>query len=156
MKLYHSSNIGIEEIDLSKSNPNKDFGKGFYLSDDYEQARKMAHLKVLTLGGEETVTEFQFDEKLMSSSEMKIKVFMDYSSEWADFVLANRDGSQSVEHYDIVYGPIADDRVGLQIRKLKDGSIDKDEFLHRLKYMKGITFQYFFGTEKSIGCLKRI
>jgi hypothetical protein len=156
MKLYHGSNIGIEEIDLSKSKPNKDFGKGFYLSDDYEQARKMAHLKVLTLGGEETVTEFQFDEKLMSSSEMKIKVFKDYSSEWADFVLANRDGSQSVEYYDIVYGPIADDRVGLQIRKLKDGSIDKDEFLHRLKYMKGITFQYFFGTEKSIGCLKRI
>ena len=28
-----------------------------------------------------------------------------------------------MEHYDIVYGPIANDKVGLQIRKLKDGSI---------------------------------
>ena len=55
-----------------------------------------------------------------------------------------------VEQYDIVYGPIANDKVGLQIRKLKDGSIDKTEFLNRLKYMKGITFQYYFGTEEAI------
>ena len=26
------SNVNIESIDLSKSKPNKDFGKGFYLS----------------------------------------------------------------------------------------------------------------------------
>ena len=30
MKLYHGSNVHIESIDLSKSKPNKDFGKGFY------------------------------------------------------------------------------------------------------------------------------
>ena len=58
--------------------------------------------------------------------------------------------------YDIVYGPIANDKVGLQIRKLKDGSIDKAEFLNRLKYMKGVTYQYYFGTEKSIQYLKKL
>jgi len=30
MILYHGSNIAIETIDLSKSKPNKDFGKAFY------------------------------------------------------------------------------------------------------------------------------
>ena len=43
-----------------------------------------------------------------------------------------------------------------QIRKLKSGNIDKVEFLNRLKYMKGITFQYYFGTENAIKTLKKI
>ena len=32
--LYHDSNVKIEKIDLKKSRPNKDFGRGFYLSAD--------------------------------------------------------------------------------------------------------------------------
>ena len=38
MKLYHGSDVEIENIDLSYSQINKDFGKGFYLSDDINQA----------------------------------------------------------------------------------------------------------------------
>lgn len=34
MKLYHGSNVEIGEVDFSKSRVGKDFGKGFYLSDD--------------------------------------------------------------------------------------------------------------------------
>ena len=34
MKLYHGSTVVIDQIDLAKSKPNKDFGKAFYLSDD--------------------------------------------------------------------------------------------------------------------------
>ncbi len=42
MRLYHGSNTHIDEIDLAKSKPNKDFGKGFYLSASYQQAMEMA------------------------------------------------------------------------------------------------------------------
>ena len=52
--------------------------------------------------------------------------------------------------FDVVYGPIANDRVGLQIRNYRMGNINKEEFLRRLKYMKGITFQYAFCTQKAI------
>lgn len=52
--------------------------------------------------------------------------------------------------FDVVYGPIANDRVGLQIRNYRLGNIDKKEFLRRLKYMKGITFQYAFCTPEAI------
>ena len=31
IKLYHGSTFDIEHIDLLKSRPNKDFGRGFYL-----------------------------------------------------------------------------------------------------------------------------
>lgn len=156
MKLYHGSNVAINKIDLAKSKPNKDFGKGFYLSDNETQALEMAKFKTLTLGGEPIVSIFEFDENILSNGTLSVKIFKEYSEEWADFVFANRDGLENVDKYDIVYGPIADDKVGIQIRKLKDGNIDKVEFLNRLKYMEGITFQYFFGTEKAIKHLIRV
>ena len=101
------------------------------------------------------VTKFEFEESVMMSDSLRIKVFTDYSEEWADFVFADREGRGSLQ-YDIVYGPIANDKVGLQIRKLKDGAIDKSEFLTRLKYMKGVTYQYYFGTESAIKYLKAL
>ena len=155
MILYHGSNMNIDKIDLEMSKPNKDFGKGFYLSESEEQAMEMANFKSVLLGGEPIVTKFEFDVEMMKNSELSVKVFEEYSEEWADFVFANREGRE-VEQYDIVYGPIANDKVGLQIRKLKDDSIDKAEFLNRLKYMKGITFQYYFGTERAIKYLSRL
>ena len=155
MILYHGSNVAIDHIELEKSKPFKDFGQGFYLSENEGQALDMAQLKALTFGGKPFVSKFEFDTSLIHNSDLRIKIFKEYSEEWADFVFANREGTD-VEHYDIVYGPIANDKVGLQIRKLKDGSIDKTEFLNRLKYMKGITFQYYFGTERAIKHLKRL
>lgn len=155
MILYHGSNMTIGRIDLDKSKPNKDFGKGFYLSESEAQAMEMAAFKTSLLGGEPVVTKFEFDESAMQSSDLRVRVFDDYSEEWADFVFANREGNE-VERYDIVYGPIANDKIGLQIRKLKDGSIDKAEFLNRLKYMKGVTYQYFFGSERAVKYLTRV
>ena len=32
MRLYHGSNTAFREIDLSFCRPNKDFGRGFYLT----------------------------------------------------------------------------------------------------------------------------
>lgn len=51
MILYHGSNVAIDVIDLSKSRPGKDFGKGFYLSAEKQQAIEMAESKVAFLGG---------------------------------------------------------------------------------------------------------
>ena len=155
MILYHGSNIVIGQIDLTKSKPNKDFGQGFYLSDNENQAQEMAEFKAMQLGGDPIISRFEFDDTIMYDTSLKVLRFEEYSEEWADFVLKNRDGV-ATEKYDIVYGPIANDKVGLQIRKLKDGSIDKKEFLNRLKYMKGITFQYFFGSKNAISHLKKI
>lgn len=45
MKLYHGSTLDIQEIDLTKSKPNKDFGRAFYLSADSEQAMEMAQFR---------------------------------------------------------------------------------------------------------------
>lgn len=158
MILYHGSNVEIRYIDLSKSARGKDFGKGFYLSEDEKQAEDMAVFKSLQTNSTPIVNSFEFDERAMSDHSLRVKIFKEYSLEWAEFVFKNRSNRSDtpVHEYDIVYGPIADDKVGVQIRNFMEGNISIDVFLERLKFIKGITFQYFFGTEKAIKLLKRL
>ena len=158
MILYHGSNVEIRHIDLSKSARGKDFGKGFYLSEDEKQAEDMAVFKSLQTNSTPIVNSFEFDECAMSDHSLRVKIFKEYSLEWAEFVFKNRSNRSDtpVHEYDIVYGPIADDKVGVQIRNFMEGNISIDVFLERLKFIKGITFQYFFGTEKAIKLLKRL
>lgn len=159
MILYHGSNVKIEVPNLEKSKPYKDFGRGFYLSADKNQALRMAEQKTLQLLiGEPIVSEFEFDETLLQSNELKVKIFEDYSIEWANFILQNRDvhNQHPIHEYDIVYGPIADDGVTFQLRRYQAGTISIDELVKELQYAKGITFQYFFGTTLALEKLKRL
>ena len=157
MILYHGTNVDFETIDLSKSKPNKDFGQGFYLSADYNQAMDMAKTKVEQLEtGTPIVLAFEVDEQQMAK--LKIQRYSEYSEDWAKFILLNRRNSthEPVHDYDIVIGPIANDRVGVQLWKYETQSIDLPTLVRNLQHMKGITFQYFFGTEQAIKLLKRI
>lgn len=157
MILYHGTNVVFDEIDLTKSKPNKDFGQGFYLSREYTQAMDMAKIKVEQLeSGTPTILTFEADENKMLS--LKVLRFDDYSEEWAKFILLNRNNAsrQPAHDYDIVIGPIANDRVGVQLWKYENQSIDLPTLVHNLRNMKGITFQYFFGTVRAIKILKRL
>ena len=159
MKLYHGSNVEVCEPDLSRSKPYKDFGQGFYLSADKGQAVRMAEQKTLQLlCGEPTVSEFEFDESLLASGELNVKIFDDYSVEWATFILMNRDmkAQHPAHDYDIVYGPIADDGVAFQLRRFQSGAIGLNELVEELKYARGITFQYFFGTSLALSKLTKL
>ena len=77
MILYHGSNMSIEQIDLEKSKPNKDFGKGFYLSEDETQAIEMVKFKSALLGGEAVITRFEFDIAAMQNSDIRTKIFQE-------------------------------------------------------------------------------
>ena len=118
----------------------------------------MAESKVAFLGGDPIVTEFEFDDNIMVSGVLKVKTFNSYTEEWAKFVYENRENFSDtpIHDYDIICGPIANDRVGAQIRNFKNGSIDLDELLRRIKYLKGITFQYYFGTMAAIQTLQKL
>ena len=68
MKLYHGTNIDFEKIDIAKSKPNKDFGRGFYLSADYKQAQNMANIKFEQMEtGKPLVQEYSIDEQEMQN-----------------------------------------------------------------------------------------
>ena len=150
MILYHGSTVDIERIDLQKSKPNKDFGRAFYLSANYDQALEMAQFKAEFAELPPVVNVYRFDEKLLQ--EFKYKRFETYTEEWAHFVYDHRiePEGRTLHDYDVVFGPIANDTIGAQITRYKQGYISFEQFLQRIQYPKGITFQYAFCTQRAI------
>lgn len=157
--LYHGSNIAIEQIDLSLSKRGKDFGQGFYLNSNPGQAMAMAVRTTRLLSkGQPTLSCFEFDENIAEESGLSIKIFPDYSEEWAEFVVMNRKNNTGTpaHPYDIVIGPIADDTVGVQIRRYTMGYLSATALVEELKFRGDHAVQYFFGTPQAVGLLKRI
>lgn len=158
-KLYHGSNVAIDIIDLSKSLADKDFGKGFYLTDIESQAMAMAQRRVRIMGcGNPVVTVFEFNDDILNQNDLNVKIFPDeVTAEWADFINANRSASQTgFSHpFDIVVGPVANDGVAYQLERYNEGVIDLATLAKELAYRK-LNRQYFFGTEKAIEQLKRL
>lgn len=159
MKLYHGSNMSIDEIDLKRGRRGKDFGQGFYLSADRSQALMMADRTVdREESGEATLTTYLFDDSvLFNPSDLKVKLFEGYTKEWAEFIMMNRSNRTltPAHDYDIVYGPIADDKVGLQISRYQLQYIAMEELIRQLSFIRP-TYQYFFGTERAILLLHKI
>ena len=158
IRLYHGSNVAIEEIDLSRSKRGKDFGQGFYLNANPDQAMEMAARTTRFLNdGIPTLSCFEFDETEATKSGLNIKVFTDYSEEWAEFVVMNRKNNSDVpaHPYDIVIGPIADDTVGVQIRRFIMGYMSASALVEELRFKGDHAVQYFFGTSKAVNLLKR-
>lgn len=109
------------------------------------------------MGGEPVINAYLFDDSLLSNGDLLVKEFSEYSVEWAEFVLKNRRnlGNAPVHPFDIVIGPIANDTVGLQMRRFIQGYISIERMVEELRF-KEPSIQYFFGTEKAIGYLKKI
>lgn len=160
IKLYHGSNIEITSIDLSRCKAGKDFGKGFYLNPNYSQAYDMAvRTARITGNGGPVVSSFEFDDSLLvAPGDVKIAIFSDYSEDWAEFVVNNRKyrGDGLLHDFDVVIGPIADDSVGVQIRRYIMGYIPVGELVKELRFHGDHAVQYFFGTQRAIQFLKRI
>ena len=159
MILYHGSNVVIEAIDFVKSKPGKDFGVGFYLSSDFSQAQEMAQKKALLFGGEPTITRYEFDEEAAKAdADIAYLRYEHYCTEWGQFVHMNRNNkTRALLHsYDIIYGPIANDDIGFQMRRVDANLIDWKQFVKELEHKGGETFQYFFGTKRSLKYLKKL
>lgn len=155
--LYHGSNVSIEKIDLTRSLPDKDFGKGYYLTDIRTQAEAMSIRRVRIAGeGEPTLTVYSFDESQLHSPELRVKVFDEPTEEWALFVLSNREASLTgyTHDYDIVIGPIADDGVAFQLDRYTRHMITLATLVEELTYRK-LNRQYYFGTERALQTLIR-
>lgn len=163
MILYHGSNIEINDIDLNKCRPYKDFGQGFYLTTIKEQAMKMAIRTAKIYGGTPVITTFEFDQEECYKKITK-KIFEKPDREWADFVLNNRnryftekdsmDCNQD-NKYDLVIGPVANDDLALLFRQFSGGLIDEETLLKNMEFKK-LTDQYSFHTKASVKYLTKV
>jgi hypothetical protein len=136
MRVFHGSYTVIDQIDLSKGKPNKDFGRGFYVTRIRAQAQHWAHRLGLEHNTKGFITEFEFNERAWADEEYSTLRFADYTEAWLDFVVLNRDDSTTdPQHsYDMVEGPVADDKVASRIDDYLAGLVSKKDFLNELKF----------------------
>ena len=151
MRVYHGSYTKIVEIDLSKAQANKDFGRGFYVTKFRRQAEIWAEVIGSKYETEGFVTEFKFFERAFVDDRYKTLQFKDYNELWLDFIVLNRDKStvEQQHDYDIIEGPVADDKVQSRIDQYLNGEISKDKFLNMLKHHEE-SHQICFCTRKSL------
>jgi hypothetical protein len=155
MILYHGSYIKIKDIDLSKARRNKDFGRGFYATKTGRHADAMAKQQGRKHNCRGVVSIFKFDyDRAFLSGEYKIKKFDEYTLEWLDFIELNRANKTDaqVHDYDIVEGPVADDKVIRNMPDYESGIISAEEFLEMLRYED--SHQICFCTQKSLATVE--
>ena len=157
MKVYHGSYTRVDTIDLSKSKPQKDFGRGFYVTKFRHHADSWASIIGEKNNTEGYVTEFEYIESNFIESICKIKRFNGYNEEWLDFIVMNRDKKkpEPVHGYDIVEGPVANDKVQNMLRFYLKGKISKGKFLEMLTFHED-THQICFCTLNSLQAIERI
>lgn len=153
MKVYHGSYALITEVDLSKGEPQRDFGKGFYVTKYLLQAEFWAFRKGIRAHSEGVITEFEFDENAYTDSKFNILRFETYSNEWFDFVVKNRKSRDLMHNYDMIEGPVADDKIQRRLQRFLNGEITKEQFFTELKYPEP-SHQLCFCTVSSLQMLK--
>ena len=151
MKIYHGSIEKVESPEIRESNRTLDYGQGFYTTTSYEQAeawvRRRMNEKRASRG---YVCVYELNEAELES--LKTLVFEQPTEEWVDFVMKNRTQKGYVHEFDIVYGPVANDRVYAAFALYEGGLINKQALIAELKAYK-LVDQYLFHTEKALHAL---
>lgn len=152
MILYHGSNLVIKEPKLISSKRLLDFGMGFYLTSDLEQAKRWAVRTAKNRSeGQATVSVFEVDEILFSK--LKSLHFDKADREWLRYISANRTGAKVREGYDVIIGPVANDQAIRTVNNYLKGYFSEDIAIQLLLPQK-LKDQYTFKTEKALAVLR--
>jgi len=158
--MYHGTDTIITAVDLDKSRLRTDFGKGFYLSSKLGVARDWAVDKCGTTKIP-TVMRFTLDTEMFKTPELIVLRFNQPTVEWLDFIRDNRQieaipgfSGDPRHNYDVVSGPIANDKVAKVVADYIDGLISADEAIIRTKALPSV-FQTSFHSQKALICIVR-
>jgi hypothetical protein len=155
MILYHGTREIVYTVDFGKCRLRTDFGKGFYISSKLNTARTWAIGKA-GFSGIPTVMRYEINNNLFNDSTLSIMRFDHPSKEWLDFIKDNRHrdlrkgNSPEPRHvYDVVSGPIANDKVADVVDLYCKGKIDADEAIARTKALPSV-FQLSLHTSQAL------
>jgi len=137
MRLYHGSIEPVLKPKILETQRLLDFGFGFYLTSNQEQAERWSVIKQNRSGGNSiaTVSVYEFNEQLLTMNNYNVKIFGKADEEWLDFILANR-RTNVKHHYDIVKGAVANDTLYSTLVLFEVGIFTKPETIVRLKTHK--------------------
>ena len=151
MILYHGSNVAVEQPKIIVSDRKLDFGTGFYLTSSYEQAERWSTLTGMRRNyGNKTISIFEYDDSL--SSELKLLTFSKPDAAWLRYAANNRININATDDYDIVIGPVANDRTSPVLAAYFSGIYTEEEAIRRLLPQR-LKDQYAFKTEQALGTL---
>jgi len=153
MIIYHGSTVIVETPKIIKSERDLDFGEGFYATSNREQAVIWANIVAVRRESvKQILSIYEFDLE-RAQNELVIIRFVEPDEAWLDFVCANRSGQKNQMQYDMVLGPVANDKVYTVVQFYENGVYDKDETIRRLKVDR-LYDQILFHTEKSLEYLR--
>lgn len=154
MKIFHGSLEKVEHPVILIPNRKLDYGEGFYTTTSEKQAKEWVERRMFEQHANAGyINVYEFDD--MAMSHLNPLIFSEPNKEWAEFVMANRTKKGFTHDYDIVYGPVANDRVYLQFGLYESGAISIETLIRELKTYK-LVDQYLFHTEKALESLKFI
>ena len=154
MICYHGSDTVVDLPKILDAKRPLDFGDGFYVTTSEVQAKGWAtKVSYRNNTNYRCVNRYDFD---FEKAKMNLKIirFEVADEKWLDFICNNRSG-KSVENYDVVIGPVADDRVYRVVVEYENGDMDRETALKNLK-AEILCDQILFHTEKSLEYLKYI
>lgn len=135
MKVYHGGTDIVKTPLVSAGRIGLDFGRGFYVTNNREQAiewaKRVSDRRLLP----PILNEYELDYSLILQ-EFKCKIFDRYDKEWLNFIADNRKTGKLHIFFDMIEGGIADDRVVDTIEAFVADLISADEALKRLIYQK--------------------
>ena len=158
--LYHGTNQVFQRPIPSRGRMCTDFGRGFYLTPNFETAKRIALRSVdFSVVGRPVVLSFEFDNE-KALRDLRTKTFARIDLSWTKFVIANRKRDEvAADHnidgrYDVVHGPVADDRLVRLLMKYDRGLMTLEELRMQLAQTQRGMVQYSFHTLAAVKCLK--
>lgn len=152
MRIYHGSLDIVDCPKILQPNRSLDYGNGFYATTSFKQAEEWAKRRM----GEKQVSkgyvnEYELNEEILNS--LNCLSFNEPNHEWVEFVMSNRINKVFTHNYDVVYGPVANDKVYLQFNLYEAGVISEDTLIRELKTYK-LVDQYLFHTQKALSSIR--
>ena len=176
MLLYHGSYTSVENIDLNKCDAGKDFGKGFYVTADKNQARNFIRTSLLKAKARKQIPDGQnfgyvtCYEYHNAITDIPVFEFADADKEWLWFIALNRRShlakdlapkiDNSLFGSEIIVGKIANDTTNPVITTYLMGlygSIADERSAQTaisLLLPDRLREQYCFLSQRAVSCLK--
>ena len=164
LRLYHGSYCRVTSPDLGKCAAHKDFGRGFYLTSDREQARSFAkisatkaiHRKIISPG---QAAGYVSVFRVHGTAGLSVRVYEETDSAWLRMIVGHRIGTGQEVPYDVIAGKIADDTTNATLLAYMSGlygevgTKEAEETCIRLLLPERLKDQFCFRTEQSIRAL---
>lgn len=106
--------------------------------------------KGLYMTGDSNSQSYIFDEN--ACIDLSVLKFPKHSKEWLEFVLECRNNNDNTD-YDLVIGPVVDDKIFNTIELHINGFIDEEETINRLDAIKP-NINYVFRSDKALSYIK--